>query len=414
MMNQEYLFKKLGSILNELQDQYDFLAQNPQKLNELELELFLANANFLTDHVQIIKKINGNKPVKEIPQFTEVDPEAIPQNFSEVIDPVHSNVVPNINPEPSVETPVYPNFTEAARYNISEVEERDVSENNPNKLDFEPSGFEFILTEEPSSNTFEFEEKDVVEIFDRPLSEEEQKIIAEKQKLQQQSEQGQAEVSMPLTFKSEEKEGIFVESITALEPVFVPQPSKTIEAQPIITTEEQSVQKNEGQEVQTFPVLPVSESGKVNDFSAEDEREEVKDLKVEEFKESNLSKDLNFSNSVQETHKTEPAVKMTLNEMLASNLGITPKSDENTSEKPPLSDLKQAININQKLIFIKDLFNGYNLAYAEAIDLLNKMPDYKSADTFLQKNYAVKNNWAAKESTTAQFYELLRRRFPTK
>jgi hypothetical protein len=57
------------------------------------------------------------------------------------------------------------------------------------------------------------------------------------------------------------------------------------------------------------------------------------------------------------------------------------------------------------------LFNGYNLAYAEAIDLINKMPDFKTADTFLRNSYAIKNNWAAKQSTVDQFYELLNQRF---
>ncbi|RZM27128.1 MAG: hypothetical protein EOO88_14515 [Pedobacter sp.] len=74
--------------------------------------------------------------------------------------------------------------------------------------------------------------------------------------------------------------------------------------------------------------------------------------------------------------------------------------------------MKSAINLNQKLLYIKDLFNGYNLAYAEVIDILNKMPDFKTADNFLQANYAVKNNWASKPGTVEQFYELLRLRFP--
>ena len=79
-----------------------------------------------------------------------------------------------------------------------------------------------------------------------------------------------------------------------------------------------------------------------------------------------------------------------------------------------VTDLKQAISLNDKMRYIKDLFNGYNLAYAEAIDLLNKMPDFKTADAFLQNNYAVKNNWSSKQDTVDQFYELLNQRFPAK
>jgi hypothetical protein len=58
MMNQQDIFRKIGSILTELNEQYQFLAQNPQQLNDLELELFLANAHFLSDHVNVVKKLN--------------------------------------------------------------------------------------------------------------------------------------------------------------------------------------------------------------------------------------------------------------------------------------------------------------------------------------------------------------------
>ncbi|RZK14166.1 MAG: hypothetical protein EOO86_19080, partial [Pedobacter sp.] len=60
MMNQQDIFKKVGHILAELNEQHQFLAQNPQQLNDLELELFLANADFLADHVRIVQKLSKN------------------------------------------------------------------------------------------------------------------------------------------------------------------------------------------------------------------------------------------------------------------------------------------------------------------------------------------------------------------
>jgi len=64
-----------------------------------------------------------------------------------------------------------------------------------------------------------------------------------------------------------------------------------------------------------------------------------------------------------------------------------------------------------KLLYIKDLFNGYNLAYSEALDILNRFNSFDEAENFLKTSYAVKNNWDAKPATTEKFYELLRRRF---
>ncbi|HWK58424.1 MAG TPA: hypothetical protein VNQ80_13855 [Parapedobacter sp.] len=76
-----------------------------------------------------------------------------------------------------------------------------------------------------------------------------------------------------------------------------------------------------------------------------------------------------------------------------------------------ISDIKSAISLNDKLLFIKDLFNGYSLAYSEAIELLNRYDDFTSADGFLQANYAQKNNWADKPETADKLYAILRKRF---
>ncbi len=76
-----------------------------------------------------------------------------------------------------------------------------------------------------------------------------------------------------------------------------------------------------------------------------------------------------------------------------------------------IKDIKSAISLNDKLLFIKDLFNGYSLAYSEAIELLNRYDDFASADAFLQANYAQKNNWAGKQASVDKLYAILRKRF---
>ncbi len=83
----------------------------------------------------------------------------------------------------------------------------------------------------------------------------------------------------------------------------------------------------------------------------------------------------------------------------------------NSGSGDRIADLKSAISLNDKLLFIKDLFNGYSLAYSEAIELLNRYDDFASADGFLQSNYAQKNNWAEKPETVDKLYAILRKRF---
>ena len=57
-MKQKDVFKKIGGIIQELSDQYEYLKTGKEDLNDLELELFAANAHFLADHIEILYKLN--------------------------------------------------------------------------------------------------------------------------------------------------------------------------------------------------------------------------------------------------------------------------------------------------------------------------------------------------------------------
>lgn len=333
MIKQENLFKKLGLILEELNDQYQFLAQNPQQLNELELELFHANANFLVDHLQIIKKINRNQDFPETP-INELQINEIQQTEALILEDVKpANISEKevwLNEpleEESDEEPAQPS-----------VVEFDITENKVFRIEEESPAFEFILNEDNETDKFDFEEKHVDELFNRPLSEEEQRILAEKRKLMEDV----VEEELDLVNTEDEEIG--------------PEPFL------VYKTEETTVIAEQSQTQYTGLGLT----------------------------EDNL------------------ADKPTLNEVLASKLTT---NNINSNANTALTDLKQGINLNDKLLYIKDLFNGYNLAYAEAIDLANKLPNFEAADAFFKKNYAIKNNWATKQATVDKFYELLNQRF---
>lgn len=417
MMNQEDIFRKIGLILEELQDQYAYLARNHQQLNELELELFMANANFLTDHVQIVRKLNAAKVVKEIPEHTSLEsgpeiaaavnqvnaanevswdqPSKSPQQSDSSTENVILDNVAKVLPEvlvwenpaaavnyaqaeikaPVLENPIselptfVPPVIAEAPEHPTELFTESTIEKESFQLEKEPSSFEFILKDLGATDKFDFEEKSVDAIFDRPLTDEEARIIAEKQKLKEEETQQKST-------DSDNEEEIGPEPfLVAREEEVVP-PARRPE--PIAET--------------TF-VASIVEKPAAAQYNPP-----VTETKVEAKVES----------------PEVPAKPMSLNERLASQLGTNSNTSNSDTAKNTLTDLKQGINLNDKMLYIKDLFNGYNLAYAEVIDLLNKMADFKTADAFLQNNYAEKNNWAVKSATVTKFYELLKQRFPIK
>jgi hypothetical protein len=354
-MKQEDLFRKLGLILNELNEQYQFLAENPQQLNELELELFHANANFLADHIQIIKKVNLNQQPPLI--LAQVKEEPIVSST-----PLENN---DVQEESQVETITFSGQDKEPEDAIESFTEEEPTpalneiETEIFKLDQSPSTFEFILNDHAEHETlpqanpneyahdsfnteekFEFEEKSVDELFNRPLSEEEEQILAEKIQLREKQ----------------------ATEVDPEEDEIGPEPF-------LVAPKEEFPIKREDMELE---VAPIAET-KVNT------QEPVED----------------------------PTYKPTLNELLAKGR----IENLNATAGTGVQDLKQAINLNDKLLYIKDLFNGYNLAYAEAIEIANKLPNFEAADNFFQKNYASKNNWADKQATVDKFYQLLNQRF---
>ena len=106
--------------------------------------------------------------------------------------------------------------------------------------------------------------------------------------------------------------------------------------------------------------------------------------------------------------------KLTINELIQqqkqAGVNVTQQFKTSASNEKVV-DLKTAVSLNDKLLYIKDLFNGYSLAYSEAIELLNRFDSFAEADAFLQSNYSIKNGWAEKSQTVEKFYSLLRKKF---
>ena len=270
-MQKREIFKKIGGILTELNDQYQYLSQNPENLNDLELELFLANSSFLADHIEILRKLNHiPEPVRgSAPVPLAVEPEEQPA----------ASELPTI----------------------------------------------FSFAEEVTETAFDYEQKPVAELFDRTLTAEEQAIIDRRMRTtEDQPAPEHAETVAP----------------AEPEPVEV-----------------------------TAPAEPVS----------------------------------------RESAPAQAPARVTINDVISSQAAAPTVGSRFSTHS--VTDLKSIISLNDKLLFIKDLFNGYSLAYSEAIELLNRFDNLDAADQFLKHNYAVKNKWESKPETVEKLYAILGRRF---
>lgn len=295
MMNKKEIFKKVGVIITELNEQYEYLSQSSDNLNELELELFAANANFLSDHIAILLKLNESAK-KVISTEAETT-----KNYEEVRSGVSAEAENHSqHPEQPVET-IIPDW----KFELKKDEEE----------------------------VFQLKENFSEKLSEQPLSEEENRRMDEETQLKTETE-------------------------------------KEFESQ--IIRHQDNVQVSEEPVIKEVVIA-----------------ERTVALLIEQAVPDNPSPTVNDLLS-----------KQSLQSTVASQIS-----------QRQIKDLKSMISLNDKLLFVRDLFNGYSLAYSEAIELLNRFDRIESAENFLKQNYAQKNNWNDKQPAADKFYEVLRDRF---
>jgi hypothetical protein len=357
-MKQMDVFKKIGGILKELNDQYDYLAADPSELNELELELFVANAHFLKDHAEILRRIN-ERAVTPAPHAEK--PEPIIEQPKQVISVTPPAPTP-VTPPPAKQEALYERrfFEPVVQQQhvpvpVDKIELTNDAEpvapvpfNNPVKIEVINPGREIKETPEPQINIAAEKDTDTYSF---------QQEIPEGNSFELNLSEADTWDDEADRFEQEELIGQLTEKPVEIAPIAEqPKPLPVIE-----------------------PVKPAAEPVTATAPVADTSSEQV----------------------------------LTFNQRIMAQKAEKASSATNITAELPVTDLKSAINLNDKLLYIKDLFNGYSLAYSEAIEIVNRFNTFEEAERFLKTNYVVKNNWESKASTADKFYALLKRRYPT-
>lgn len=129
------------------------------------------------------------------------------------------------------------------------------------------------------------------------------------------------------------------------------------------------------------------------------EKEEVKEVIVEEKEEIIEDK---------KEDKLEKSEGKSINETFS-----TQQEQESLAQKlsrKPISDLTVAIGLNQKFLFMNDLFEGENNLYKEAINALNNFKSYFEADEYIHV-LSSRHNWDSTSKSVKDLIELVERRY---
>ncbi len=98
-----------------------------------------------------------------------------------------------------------------------------------------------------------------------------------------------------------------------------------------------------------------------------------------------------------------------------TTLNDTLKKDSNTLldklQHEQLANIRTAINLNQKFLFINQLFGGNASEFNQALDKIEMCHSLEEIKRILQNEYAPKYHWNAEEEAVKEFFGLLEKKF---
>ncbi len=77
----------------------------------------------------------------------------------------------------------------------------------------------------------------------------------------------------------------------------------------------------------------------------------------------------------------------------------------------PIRDLKKGIGVNDRFLFVQDLFRGDENMYERSLKTINGFNIYPEAEYWIQRELKVKLSWPDSSETVKLFDQLVKRRF---
>ncbi|MEI9955464.1 MAG: hypothetical protein WDM90_03940 [Ferruginibacter sp.] len=118
-------------------------------------------------------------------------------------------------------------------------------------------------------------------------------------------------------------------------------------------------------------------------------------------------------------HRPENVIsKKEINESVAeNNASVNDRLKQSNPDlgdaliETPIRDLKKAIGINDRFLYINELFRGDETMYERSIKTINTFSILPEAEYWIQRELKTKIGWDDKNETVKQFIQLVKRRF---
>ena len=106
-----------------------------------------------------------------------------------------------------------------------------------------------------------------------------------------------------------------------------------------------------------------------------------------------------------------------VNEAVEQQESFNDRLKENRTEllhslkETPIRDLRKGIGINDRFVFISELFRGDEPMYERSIKTINSFNIYPEAEYWMNRELKIKLGWDDTKEIVKHFYQLVKRRF---
>jgi len=218
-------------------------------------------------------------------------------------------------------------------------------------------------------------------------------------------EESTEDASSPLAKESGEQKDAFQTAETSSNPH---------QTEPDDNEPEQNEQAVTSNEEATLEQQPESSGAFNNEGIQEDAQEAGEQAPGEDPAEKKQSINTNKSSKDEDSgqsllDKFKASSKSSLHERFQEKNQQRVLSDK--LKQTPISDLKSAIPVNQKIAFVENLFNGDQKVYKKTIDFIDKCKNYSEAKMYMQSKIKDKYDWTDEDEYVQEFMNYVYRKF---
>ena len=99
----------------------------------------------------------------------------------------------------------------------------------------------------------------------------------------------------------------------------------------------------------------------------------------------------------------------TLNDQLSKNEEVKTIADVHEAKR--IESIKSNLTINQKFMFINQLFDGKTEDFNQVVDFLDNCPSQAEAMDFINNNYLKRSNWTKDSTEVKEFIEVIAKKY---